>query len=115
MKIEDIIIESFNRCIEQDRKISNVDATGHLILQKITKPHTVFKAYKEYNYTVWFVKGSSKYRVITISLVDRVIGNSDAAVLDKLNIELSNKILRVATSAQYKYLVYGTYGTQPEI
>lgn len=115
MKTEDIIIESFNRCIEQDRKTSNIDTTGHLVLQKTTKPHAVFKAYKEYNYIVWFVKGSSKYRVITVSLVDRVVGNSDTTILDKLNIELSNQILRVAISTQYKNLVYGTYGTQSEV
>ena len=60
MKAEDII-EGLNQSIEDKRDALKIKATGHLVLQRTVKPHQTFKAYKEYESIVWFVKGGKKY------------------------------------------------------
>ena len=65
MKSEDII-EGLNKHIETHRKDKGIKATGHLVLQKEIMPHSSFKAYKIYEYTLWFTKKGKSYKVIVL-------------------------------------------------
>ena len=65
MKAEDII-EGFNLHIEAKRKDRGIKTTGHLILQKEVMPHSSFKAYKIYKYTLWFAKRGKSYKVLVL-------------------------------------------------
>ena len=47
MKAEDLV-EALNIYIIQTRKSSNIDAKGHLVLQRNIQENSVFKAYKTY-------------------------------------------------------------------
>ena len=86
MRVEDII-EGLNRHIEYKRELLGVNTTGHLVLQKSINPHPTFKAYKEYNYSVWFVKNRKKYRVITVNIVDKVLEGQEETMIRRINIK----------------------------
>ena len=51
MKAEDLV-EALNIHIVQTRKSNNIEAKGHLVLQRNIQENSVFKAYKTYLYTL---------------------------------------------------------------
>ena len=65
MKAEDII-EGLNLHIETKREDRGIKTTGHLILQKEIMPHSSFKAYKIYKYTLWFATRGKSYKVLVL-------------------------------------------------
>lgn len=109
MKLEDII-EGLNRHIENKRKNLGIDPIqGHLILQKTVKPHDTFKAYKEYNFTIWFIKGRERFRVLTLSHVARIIDGHEEALMKEITIILSEMIFNWMGSNFYEQVVKGEY------
>lgn len=110
MNIEDVI-ESLNRHIENKRKELNLnDASGHLVLQKTIKAHETFKAYKEYNMTVWFIKGRCRFRVLTLNeTVKSISENQEETIMKRLNIELCKMMFNWVGSGLYNQIVNGTY------
>lgn len=110
MKIEDII-ESLNRHIEDKRKKLNLDTKlGHLVLQRTIKPHETFKAYKEYNLTVWFIKGRYKCKVIVVNKVDKVTTDSqEELIMRQINMELCKMIFNLIESDFYEHIIKGEY------
>lgn len=108
MRVEDII-EGLNKHIEERRKALSINTKGHLVLQKNNTPHPTFKAYKEYNYYVWFVKGNKKYKVITVSITDKVVEGHEETILRKLDVELCKTILSFIDSFMYEAIVKGEY------
>ena len=71
MKAEYFIV-GFNLHIETKRKDRGIKTTGHLVLQKEIKPHSSFKAYKIYKYTLWFTKRGKFYEVMKIQHTAKV-------------------------------------------
>lgn len=113
MRVEDII-EGLNKHIEYKRELLGVSTTGHLVLQKSSNPHPTFKAYKEYNYSVWFIKKGKKYRVITVNIVDKVLEGKEEAMIRRMNIELCTNIFNLIGSEIYNQIVNGEYGYKDE-
>lgn len=110
MHIEDVI-ESLNRHIEMKRKLLDIEPnSGHLVLQKTIKPHESFKAYKEYNITVWFVRNRNKYRTFTVNHMSKITTEAqEEAVLYKLSMELCTMIFNWMGSSLYEQIVKGEY------
>ena len=108
MKAEDII-EGLNRHIETKRQSLSIMTTGHLVLQKSMKPHQTFKAYKEYEYVLWFVKGGKKCRVITLKHTAKVLDGQEESLLGELNIMLSELIFNWIGSPFYDNVIMGKY------
>lgn len=110
MKIEDIV-ESFNSHIEDKRKKLNLDTRlGHFILQRVVKPHETFKAYKEFDLTLWFVKGNNRYKVIIINAIERIVSNSqEENIIKRMNTELCKKIFELINSDLYNKIIEGKY------
>ena len=108
MKAEDII-EGLNQSIEDKRDALKIKATGHLVLQRTVKPHQTFKAYKEYESIVWFVKGGKKYRVITVKETAKVLDSQEETVLREINIKLSRLIFNWIGSDFYEQVINGEY------
>lgn len=108
MRAEDII-EGLNRHIETKRQSLSIVTTGHLVLQRLMKPHQTFKAYKEYEYVLWFIKGSKKYRVITFKHTAKVLDGQEESLLRELNVELSKLIFNWIGSSFYEDVVKGEY------
>ena len=108
MKAEDII-EGLNRHIETKRQSLSIVTTGHLVLQRSMKPHQTFKAYKEYEYVLWFIKGSKKYRVITLKYTAKVLDGQEESLLRELNVKLSELIFDWIGSSFYEDVVKGEY------
>lgn len=106
MKVEEII-EGLNRHIEYKREELRINTRGHLVLQKTINPHPTFKAYKEYMYSLWFVKGRTKNKVATISLIDKVLEGQDEIMIRRLNIELCTNIFKILESEKYHQIVKG--------
>lgn len=96
MRIEDVI-EGLNKRIINKREELNIKVKGHLVLQKEIITDTTFKAYKTYTYTLWLV-GHKNYRVITLSLKDRVLSGQEAILEDKLNRYLIDEIFNLVLS-----------------
>lgn len=113
MRVEDII-EGLNKHIEYKRELLGVSTTGHLVLQKSSNPHPTFKAYKEYNYSVWFIKKGKKYRVITVNIVDKVLEGKEETMIRRMNIELCTNIFNLIGSEIYNQIVNGEYGYKDE-
>lgn len=109
MKLEDII-EGLNRHIEGRRKNLGIDPIqGHLVLQKTIKPHSTFKAYKEYNFTIWFVKGRDRFVVLMINHVARVVDGHEETLMKEMTIRLSEMIFNWMGSNFYEQVVKGEY------
>lgn len=107
MKTENII-EGLNRHIEIRRKELGIDTSGHLILTKKITTNTSFKAYKTYEYTLWYRDFKDKYRIITISKTDRVIGNEED-ILKELDIDLCIAIFNWIGTDFYNKIMKGEY------
>ena len=108
MKAEDII-EGVNRSIEDKRYELKIKTTGHLVLQKTVKPHQTFKAYKEYEFVIWFVKGGKKYRVITVKETAKVLDGQEETIMRRMNVELSRLIFNWIGCSFYEQVIKGEY------
>lgn len=108
MKVEDII-EGLNQSIEDKRGILNIKTTGHLVLQRTVKPHQTFKAYKEYESIVWFVKDGKKYRVITVKETAKVLDGQEETMIRRMNVKFSRLIFNWIGSDFYEQVINGEY------
>ena len=108
MKAEDII-EGLNRSIEDKRGALKINTTGHLVLQRTVKPHQTFKAYKEYEFVIWFVKCGKKYRVITVRETAKVIDGQEETIMREMNVELSRQIFNWIGCSFYEQVIKGEY------
>ena len=108
MKAEDII-EGLNLHIETKRKDRGIKTTGHLVLQKEIKPHSSFKAYKIYKYTLWFTKRGKSYEVMEIQHTAKVPDGQEENMLREMNIMLSTSIFNWIGSDFYESVIKGEY------
>lgn len=109
MKLEEII-EGLNRHIENKRKSLGINPLqGHLVLQKTVKSNDTFKAYKEYNFTIWFVKGRDRFVALMLNYRDRVIDGQEERIMKEMTIRLSEMIFNWIGSNFYEQVVKGEY------
>lgn len=108
MKAEDII-EGLNLHIETKREDRDIKTTGHLVLQKEIIPHSSFKAYKIYKYTLWFVKGKNKHIVIALSHSAKVLDGQEKSMCQYINTELCRLIFNWIGSSFYEEVIKGEY------
>ena len=109
MKLEDLV-EGLNRHIENKRKKLGINPIqGHLVLQKTVKPHGTFKAYKEYNFTMWFVKGRDRFVALMLNHVARVIDGHEEKLMKYMTVILSEMIFNWIGSNFYEQIVKGEY------
>ena len=108
MKTEDII-EGLNLHIEAKREDKGIKTTGHLVLQKEITPHSSFKAYKIYKYTLWFVKRGKSHKVMVLQHTAKVLDGQEESMNREMNIRLSNMIFDWIGSNFYKQVINGEY------
>lgn len=108
MKLEDII-EGLNRHIETRREQEGIKATGHLVLQNEIIPHSSFKAYKIYKYTLWFTKKGKSYEVIVLRHTAKVLSGQEEYMNRELNIMFSELLFNWIRSDYYIEVINGTY------
>ena len=108
MKSEDII-EGLNKHIETRRSERGIENVGHIVLQKEIIPHTSFKVYKTYKYTLWFTKRGRSYKVITIQHTAKVPDGQEENMLREMNIRLSTLIFNWIGSYSYEAVIKGEY------
>lgn len=114
MKLEEVI-EGLNRHIEGRRKSLGIDPIqGHLVLQKTIKSNSTFKAYKEYNFTIWFIKGRDRFVALMLNYVDRVIDGQEERVMKELTIRFSEMMFNWIGSNFYEQIVKGEYNGYEE-
>lgn len=108
MKAEDII-EGLNKHIEAKREDRGIKTTGHLVLQKEIMPHSSFKAYKIYKYTLWFAKKGKSYKVIAMTHTAKVLDGQEENMNREMNIMLSEMIFDWIGSDFYEAVIKGEY------
>jgi hypothetical protein len=108
------IIESLNKYIIEEREERKIDCKTFLILQKSLIPQPMFKAYKEYKYTIWFVKNRKSYKVLTIQQTARVLDDYEDAIHKQLNTMLCQSIFDWIGSKYYDEVIKGEYNGIPE-
>lgn len=108
MKAEDII-EGLNKHIETRRIERRIGNIGHMVLQKEIMPHSSFKVYKTYKYTLWFTKKGKSYKVITVQHVAKVPDGQEENMLREMNIMLSTSIFNWIGSDFYEAVIKGEY------
>ena len=108
MRVEDII-EGLNLHIEVKRRDNKIDAKGHLVMQKEIKVNPTFKAYKEYTYTIWFVKNRKSHRVLTVQQSARVLEGYEDIITRQLNTMLCQSIFNWIGSDSYNEIIKGEY------
>ena len=108
MEAEDII-EGLNKHIETRRGERGIENVGHIVLQREIIPHSSFKVYKIYKYTLWFTKKGKSYRVITVQYTAEVPDGQEENVLREMNIRLSTLIFNWIGSYSYESVIKGEY------
>ena len=108
MKAEDII-EGLNRHIEIRRGERGIENVGHMVLQKEIMPHSSFKVYKTYKYTLWFTKRGKSYEVMGIQHTAKVPDGQEESMLREMNIMLSTMIFNWIGSDFYAQVINGEY------
>ena len=108
MKAEDII-EGLNRHIETRRSERGIENVGHMVLQKEIMPHSSFKVYKIYKYTLWFTKRGKSYEVMKIQHTAKVPDGQEESMLREMNIMLSTSIFNWIGSYFYEVVIKGEY------
>lgn len=108
MKAEDII-EGLNLHIETRRSESGIENVGHIVLQKEIMPHSSFKVYKTYKYTLWFTKRGKSYKVITVQHTAKIPDGQEENMLREMNIMLSTSIFNWIGSDSYESVIKGEY------
>lgn len=112
MKAEDII-EGLNKHIETRRSERGIENVGHMVLQKEIMPHSSFKVYKIYKYTLWFTKRGKSYKVMTVHTT-KVPDGQEENILREMNIMLSTLIFNWIGSDFYEAVIKGEYNGVPE-
>lgn len=113
MKAEDII-EGLNKHIEIRRSERGIGNVGHMVLQKEIMPHSSFKVYKTYKYTLWFTKRGKSYEVMKIQHTAKVPDDQEESMLREMNIMLSTSIFNWIGSDFYEAVIKGEYDGVPE-
>lgn len=108
MSIEDII-ESLNRYIRLERNERGISASSHLVLQRIVEPNSTFKSYKKYEWIVWLIDDNSKYRILTVSLVEKVLKDQEEKINKGLCNSLLEALFRFIRTEDYNQIVNGNY------
>ena len=108
MKAEDII-EGLNKHIETRRSEREIENVGHMVLQKEIMPHSLFKVYKTYKYTLWFTKRGKSYEVMMIQHTAKVPDGQEESMLREMNIMLSTMIFNWIGSDFYEQVINGEY------
>lgn len=108
MKAEDII-EGLNRHIETRRSERGIENVGHIVLQREIIPHSSFKVYKIYKYTLWFTKRGKSYEVMKIQHTAKVLDGQEDNMNREMNIMLSNMIFNWIGSDFYEQIINGEY------
>lgn len=108
MKAEDII-EGLNKHIETRRGERGIENVGHIVLQREIIPHSSFKVYKTYKYTLWFTKRSKSYEVMMIQHTAKVPDGQEESMLREMNIILSTMIFNWIGSDFYEQVINGEY------
>lgn len=110
MKAEDIV-EGLNRHIETKRLENGIKKDiGHLVLQKEILPHHTFKVYKNYRYTLWFIKNKKSYQVISFQQSHKVLKEIEDNIIKKVNITFIELIFNWINSSSYEEVINGNYG-----
>lgn len=108
MSIEDII-ESLNRYIHLERSEQKISANSHLVLQRTVEPNSTFKSYKKYEWIVWLIDNDSKYRILTVSLVEKVLKDQEEKINKRLCNSLLEVLFRFIKTEGYDQIVNGNY------
>lgn len=108
MKAEDII-EGLNKHIEIRRGERGIENVGHIVLQREIIPHSSFKVYKIYKYTLWFTKRGKSYEVMKIQHTAKVPDGQEESMLREMNIMLSTSIFNWIGSDFYEAVIKGEY------
>lgn len=110
MRAEDIV-EGLNRHIETKRLENGIKKDiGHLVLQKEILPHHTFKVYKNYRYTLWFIKNKKSYQVISFQQSHKVLKEIEDNIIKKVNITFIELIFNWINSSSYEEVINGNYG-----
>lgn len=112
MRIEDII-ENLNKHFEEKRTLLGYENKGRLVLFKSVKPHSTFKLYKTYDYSVFFITGKKSYKVLYISRTDKEQINAEY-IAEELERELVKIIFDWLFTKDYELVLKGEYGSTNE-
>lgn len=96
------IVEALNQYHEEQ------GIGGQFVLHKTIEPNETVKAYKRFEFIVWFIKDKNKIRTVTVSFTGRVVSDREAELADKhLCISLSKALFKFISSNDYAKIVYG--------
>ena len=108
MKAE-VVIEGLNKHIEIRRSERGIGNVGHIVLQREIIPHSSFKVYKIYKYTLWFTKRGKSYEVMEIQHTAKVPDGQGESMLREMNIMLRTLIFNWIGSDSYESVIKGEY------
>ena len=108
MSIEDII-ESLNKHINLERSEQKISANSHLVLQRTIEPNPTFKSYKKYEWIVWLINNDCKYKVIVVSLQEKVLKEQEEYVNKRLSNILLEALFGFIRTEDYNRVVNGNY------
>lgn len=100
------IIKIFNETIQKNNSSNQI----HFVVVKKITP-SIFKAYKQYEYTLWCICNNKKFKVKTMQQTARVITDKEKESITKRMEELllSNLYLLLLEEVTLNSLLNGSY------
>ena len=105
------IVKTLNIYLEKEYNKSDrlIPNQSEFILQKNTKD-SIVKAYKEYSYTLWYVNGKQKIKVVTIVHSSRAVTEAEKECIEKhMNRELLLKCFSLVNDKHFKQMIEGEF------
>ena len=108
MKAEDLV-EALNIHMIQTRRSNNIESKGHLVLQRNIQENSVFKAYKTYVRTLWYVNGRNKYIIFKVSHTDKVLDGQEEKIIRAVDMQLAVALFEFMDTEYYDQVRKGEY------
>ena len=107
MRVEDII-ECFNKYIDSVRTIKGFNKDSFLKAHKTITCASV-RLYKTFEVTVWFIKGRTRYKVLTVSITDRVPTDQEDKMWTRVEMLLLKQLFSLRDTDKYTQIITGEY------
>lgn len=108
MRVEEAV-EALNQYIDDIRSYRGIEGTQHLVVQKSIQPTIKFKAYKEFNVTIWVVGNNLKHKFITFTCTARIVAGQDDVIVNKLEIGVMKQLYGIIRTNLFDQLIENNY------
>lgn len=107
MRIEDVV-NALNDYIKEQREAFSLSNKTFLVLHKSVTPHSTFKAYKHFEYSIWCIDKDFKYRWINHAKDCKAINQQEVDfVCREMEVGLCKSLFALAADGELTPIIDG--------